>query len=537
MNTIEMLRAGKTAEIWQSYCGFFDLTTDEFVATQKRLLAEQLRLLANCELGRKLTGSNVPLTPGAFRKTVPLTTYSDYCPYLPEKREEMLPSKPVTWMRTSGRTEEYGGKWVPVSQEYFALLGRIFLTTVLLSGAHYKGEVAIHENISVLQVGAPPPFITGVIMKAALAEFPVYFIPRVSDVEKLSFQERVQQGFEESMGTGLDYFMGIASILAKVSDAFTQGTSSMSFSSLLTRPTVILRLLRALASSKLEGRQILPKDIWKPRGIGASGMDVQIYRQRIRDYWGCDPLEVYACTEFGTVATQAWGNKRNGLTFVPDSAFWEFLPEEEYASWRQDSTYQPNTVLLDELQPGRYVLVGTSLAGGAFVRYIIGDLVRVISLRDDELGIQLPQLVMESRIDDVINLGSLVVLTERSIYQAIVYTGQDLIDWFVRKEFSTADKNPRLHFYVEGKQDPDQLSQDLHNALVNTHEEYQEFNQMMGDNLVVVTMLTPGTFHAYTEEKQAEGAELGQLKPVRVQPPEMIAQRLLSISAKLNGMH
>ena len=270
MNAVEMLREGRTTELWQHYCGYFDLKPDEFVATQKRLLVEQLRLLANCELGRKLTGSKVPLTPDTFRQTVPLTTYSDYCPYLPERREEMLPSKPVTWMRTSGRTEEYGGKWVPVSQEYFSLLGRIFWSTALLAGAQYKGDVAIHENISVLQVGAPPPFITGVIMEAAPIEFPVTFIPRVKGIEQLSFQGRVQEGFKQSMGTGFDYFMGIASILVKVGEAFTQGTQQTSISSLLSRPHVMFRLLSALASSKMEGRQILPKDIWKPRGIGAS---------------------------------------------------------------------------------------------------------------------------------------------------------------------------------------------------------------------------------------------------------------------------
>ncbi len=535
MNAVEMFRAGRTQELWQRYCGFFDLTAEEFVAIQKRLLTEQLRLLADCELGRKLTGSKTPLTPEAFRATVPLTTYQDYLPYLPEKREDVLPSKPVTWMRTSGRTGEFGGKWVPVSSEYYAQLGRVFWTSVLLAGARYKGEVAIHENVSILYAAAPPPFITGVNMRAAAEEFPVTFIPRAGDVEQLSFQERLQRGFKESMGTGVDYFIGIASVLVKVGETFTQGTRQTSPLSLLKRPRVLARLLRAFASARMEGRHVLPKDIWKPRGIGASGMDVQIYRQRIREYWGCDPLEVYGCTEFGPVASQPWGNKRSGLTLVPDSAFWEFLPEAEYAAWKQNPTYQPKTQLLNEVRPGRYILVGTSLAGGAFVRYIIGDIVRFTALRDDEMGIQMPQLVMDSRIDDVINLGSLAVLTERAIYEAVVETGQDLIDWFVRKEFGAADAHPTLHFYIEGTQDPLQLRQELHQALVKTHEEYRDFSEMLEVNPIQVTSLTPGTFQAYTLEKQAEGAELGHLKPVRVQPPDQIADRLLGISVRLGG--
>ena len=88
-------------------------------------------------------------------------------------------------------------------------------------------------------------------------------------------------------------------------------------------------------ASKLSGRDVLPKDIWRPKGIVASGMDVQVYTQRIKALWGRDPLEAYACTEFGSMAYQAWGEKRRGLTFVPDGAFWEFMPAADYHLWRQ----------------------------------------------------------------------------------------------------------------------------------------------------------------------------------------------------------
>ena len=90
------------------------------------------------------------------------------------------------------------------------------------------------------------------------------------------------------------------------------------------------------------------------------------------------------------------------------------MPEAEYRHWRTDPSYRPQTLLLNEVIPGKYVLVATSLGGGAFIRYVIGDLVRVTALGDDELGITLPQFVMESRADEVINIGSMFVLTERS---------------------------------------------------------------------------------------------------------------------------
>jgi hypothetical protein len=50
----ELLRRGKTEEMWQKYCGFLDLSVEEFMETQRHLLVEQLELLANCELGQKI---------------------------------------------------------------------------------------------------------------------------------------------------------------------------------------------------------------------------------------------------------------------------------------------------------------------------------------------------------------------------------------------------------------------------------------------------------------------------------------------------
>ena len=92
---VELLKQGRRDEFWQRYCGFLDLGIEEFMAIQERLLLEQLQLLADCELGRKLFGGEVPLTVSEFRRVAPITVYQDYVPYLTEQREDMLPVKPV----------------------------------------------------------------------------------------------------------------------------------------------------------------------------------------------------------------------------------------------------------------------------------------------------------------------------------------------------------------------------------------------------------------------------------------------------------
>ena len=91
--TIELLKEDNYEELWQKCCGFIDLTMDEFMTIQKRLLLEQLELLKRCELGRYIMNGANPYTVEEFQEQVPMTTYADYCPYLLEQREDILPAK------------------------------------------------------------------------------------------------------------------------------------------------------------------------------------------------------------------------------------------------------------------------------------------------------------------------------------------------------------------------------------------------------------------------------------------------------------
>ena len=104
--SVELLRQGRRDEFWQRHCGFLDLSIEEFMAIQERLLTEQLQLLAASELGRAIGGGKVPLTPGEFRQVTPITIYKDNAPCFREQRQDVLPAMPLGWMRTSGRAGE-----------------------------------------------------------------------------------------------------------------------------------------------------------------------------------------------------------------------------------------------------------------------------------------------------------------------------------------------------------------------------------------------------------------------------------------------
>ncbi len=119
----ELIHQGKNKEIWQKYCGFIDFSVEEFVETQSHLLLEQLRLLEDCELGHRLLWGLKPSSIEEFRQKVPLTTYEDYIPYLTDKREDVLPEKPIFWQRTSGTTGKHAEKWAPITKRLYDEVG------------------------------------------------------------------------------------------------------------------------------------------------------------------------------------------------------------------------------------------------------------------------------------------------------------------------------------------------------------------------------------------------------------------------------
>ena len=129
----DLLREHRYKELWRKYCGFLDLSLPSFMNIQRHLPLEQLELLANCEMGRKVMAGAQPKTLAEFREQVPLTTYSDYAPYLQEQRKEALPAKPLLWQRTSGIWGEHECKWVPMSERMYQEMGSALFAVLILA--------------------------------------------------------------------------------------------------------------------------------------------------------------------------------------------------------------------------------------------------------------------------------------------------------------------------------------------------------------------------------------------------------------------
>lgn len=526
---IELIRQGKTEELWQKCCGFFDLSLEEFMAIQERLLLEQIELLSGCELGRQLLRGIKPRNIREFQRQIPLTTYEDYAPYLLEKREDLLPERPLLWQRTSGRSGEYPCKWVPVSQRMYREMEDTMMGMMILCTAKGKGHIALEEHDKIIYNLAPRPYSSGYMAVMAQELFPLDFLPPIVEAEQMTFQERTKEGFKLALNEGLDMFFGLSSVLVAVGEQFANGGGTKNIPSLLSKPRTLIRLLTALMKSKLARRPLYPKDVWSLKGVIAFGTDTSIYREKVEEMWGCNPIDVYGSAELNIVAIQAWNRK--DMTFFPHTNLWEFLPEPEYYKWKADRGYQPDTLLMDEVKAGEnYVLMGTNLIGGPFVRYVIGDLIRITSLRDEELNIDTPQMTFISRIDGLIDIAGFTRLTEKVVWQAIENSRLPYADWSIRKEESGG--KPILHLYLELKEsnitDEIQVATSIHEQLSKLDADYANLESMLGLKPLKVTLLPKGTFGQYMLRQQEAGADLAFLKPPHMNSSDTVLDMLLA---------
>ncbi len=527
----ELLKQGRHEELWQRCCGFIDLSLGDFMKIQKRLLLEQLELLKKCELGHYIMNGADPYTVEEFREQVPMTTYVDYCPNLLEQREDVLPVKPILWVQTSGRSGEYPHKWVPVSDRFWQEAGQDFAAIAIFSACNKKGEIPFKNGIKMLHATAQPPYLTGTVAHKLEEDIGFDFLPSLRESEEMPFEERLEKGFRLALSEGMAGFFGLAGVLVAIGEKFRQGSGSMKFSQLLSQPKVLSRVAKGLIKSKLARHPLLPKDLWSLKIITSMGTDTTIYRERIKDLWGKTPLEVYGNSETTVIATQTWDY--DGMVFFPNLNFLEFIPEKEHFKWQLNHSYQPKTLLLDEVKAGEnYELVITNFHGGAMVRYRAGDMIKITALRNEKLNIDIPQMAFERRADDLIDLG-FMRLTERVIWQAIENTKIPYRDWTARKEIG---ETPKLHLYLELDDNYIASEKDVATAVYEQikklddglyiYKDLASLERLIGFKPIEVTLLPAGVFANYKAQRQIEGAELVHLKPPHINPSDKVLSLL-----------
>ena len=516
--------------IWLKYCGFLDLSIEQFMVIQERLLRQQLEQVAGSALGEKLIGRKMPRSVDDFRQSVLLTKYEDYLPELERGNENFLPEKPYIWAHTSGTSGTF--KKVPYTLEGYNTSLDNLMAAFILACAKEKGRSLLTEGDRVLFNVAPPPYLSGVLASGASQRFNLRPVMPPGMHDSMDFKEKVAKGFEVSLQTGVDILIAMTSVLVKMGNDFNRLSQRKNRKAkCITNPAVLYRLARAFLRSKLEKRRILPKDLWPVKAVIGWGIDTRIYRDLVYKYWGEYPYELYACTEAGIIALQSWNRK--DLTFIPYSNFLEFIPEVEWLQCKKDYFYEPRTVLLPEVKPGeRYELVITSFHRMPFIRYRLGHLVRITALEDKEAQIYLPQMVFETRADDLIDIAGFTRISEATVAQAIANIGSDHEEWTIRKEIYQS--KPKLHLYIElnGVDLPEDLALALDAELKRLDPGYHDLDNMMEIRPLEVTLLRPGTFSEYYLVEKEKGAELHLRKPPRLNASDEVIQHLIYLSNK-----
>lgn len=528
----ELFVQGRYDEVWQRCCGFIDLSLEDFMRIQKRLLLEQMELFRRCELGQRLMAGAVPETVEQFREMVPLTTYADYAPYLLKRRMDVLPRKPLLWQYTSGKSGEYAYRWAPVTARMIDEIEPVMFGLMFLSAASKRGDVNLQRGDKVLYGMAPPPYATGTMVRAFPNEL-FSVLPPVEEAEQMPFEERIKKGFDLALGQGLDMCVAMSSVAVAIGQRLSaHGRSKTDLKAWLSQdPAVVARLGLGALRAKLGRRSLMPKDLWRLKGLITFGIDGAVFREKIKAMWGRYPLDFHGCTEAPIIATQTWDYQ--GMTFVPHLNFFEFIPEKDALRSRLDEDFQPRTLLMDELEPGNYELVITSFHGGPFMRYRLGHLVKILSRRNERLGIDIPQMSFIARIDDQIDIAGFTRLGEKAIWQAVENTGLGYEDWVARKEVKN---KPILHLFVELSgasryTPPEKVASLVHKELKKLDKPYAELEAFTGIHPLKVTLLPEGAFRTFKLRQQAAGARLGQLRPQHINPSEEVVDFLVSTAA------
>jgi hypothetical protein len=515
--------------VWKKYCGFLNLSLPQFMSIQESLLLQQLEKVARCPLGKKLIGNKTPASIEEFRHLVSLTTYGDYLPELDPGDDAALPEEPYVWAHTSGASGIF--KRVPYTLESYNRSLDNLMSVLILACSKRRGQSSIMEGDRVLFNVAPAPYLSGILASGMSQMFNLRPVIPPDMHDSMDFKEKVARGFEISLRSGVDILLALTSVLVKTGNDFNRLSKNSRISKHVLHPGELFRLSRAFLRSRLENRSILPKDLWPVKALIGWGIDTSIYRDLVYKYWGAYPYEFHACTEAGVIAVQNWSRK--GMTFIPQSNFFEFIPEAEWLKSKNDVFYEPRTVLLSEVRPGeRYELVITSFYGMPFIRYRLGHLIRIMALKDEEAQIYLPQMVFDTRADDLIDIAGFTRISEKTVTQAIANTGIGYEDWTIRKEIMQG--KPTLHLYIElnnNSQSVD-LASSLHGELMKADPGYHDLAAMMEIQPLEVTILRPGTFKDYYREKQENGLELAQRRPPRMGAPDDIVQELINLGSK-----
>ena len=403
------------ATIWRKYCGFLDLTKEEFYEIQRELLQDELLLVHRSPLGQRLLQGSLPKNIGEFRQACRLTTYRDYRPFLENRQESSLAKPAYRWADSDTSGPE--NRCVPYTKQGYETAVDNSLAAFILSSANKKEDVSLRPQDRMFWDPSDQSSLLSNLACEMTQRFGFFNTNVLSNSKVGESGVRGRFDWGKGMTGGLDILVGPQNALTELAEAFSNSRPIPWFQPSVLHPVAMLRLAKGYLKSILLGRQLMPKDFWAPKVLLTWQLGESEMNREAALYWGKLPYQPYYCTEGGVMGLPGWNRK--DVTLIPYSNFYEFIPEDEYLKSWQDAEYHPQTLLFHELTEGcRYEMVITKLHGMPFLRYRVAHLVKVIAQEDPEIGVRLPQIAFESRCDQRLDRGPLPPAQETDMVQA-----------------------------------------------------------------------------------------------------------------------
>jgi hypothetical protein len=170
------------------------------------------------------------------------------------------------------------------------------------------------------------------------------------------------------------------------------------------------------------------------------------------------------------------------------------------------------------------------------VRYRTGDIVRVTSIGNANIGSELPQIVHYGRTGRLVEIGGFVRLTEDAISAAIARASVPHVGWSARKEVEGS--NPVVHLRIEPPPGPGlaqaEALERIDEALGAVDRNWADMAAIAGLRPLRVTYLPSGSFARYIDYA-AVGARMasGEGGPFHlVNPNDGDAERLIEAAVR-----
>lgn len=376
--------------------------TQRVALTQERFLLSLLRLYQNTEFGQHHGLAEIK-TVAQFRERIPVSSYSDYEPYImriAQGEPNILTPDPVIYLNlTSGTTGKQ--KLIPVTkrsrqarslvnqtstgflveamQRQKLPVGKLLVTTSVrllgrtTGGINYgfvsAGDLRLNRRLY-RQVTAQPFDVLKVADSLARHYICLLFALRdrqtriiganfpILGLQLGNYLESYAEDLIHDLETGK-----IASWLKLEPELRTNLERDWS-----ADPQRALELRHIL---KMEGR-LTPQSVWQLSAVvTALGGTSNFYLERFPTYFGDVPVfgGIYASSEAAFGA--CYDLNQEGAILAINSGFFEFIPEDQ---WQINP---PKTLLPSEVTPGHYYRILVTNYSGLY-RYDINDVVEVL---------------------------------------------------------------------------------------------------------------------------------------------------------------